>query len=207
MFYRINWHAATHRMLLESGANSPPTAIGGTGMTDLGSFEYDNETEESTGLNGMQGLADNHVVFHHIQDALYKVGVMDVQSVKILIDSPHSISIDTESITVAVGADSAPLNVTVSPTTANHKEVIYTSSDKTKATVNEEGVVHGIAAGNVIITAKLKIDETVTATCNVEVPAEEVATLTPTQITNLKVYQRTTTTGGANGLGLSLIHI
>ena len=169
MFYRINWHAATRRVLLESNASAAPAAIGGEGMTNLGTFEHDNEAEESTGLNGMQGLADNHVVYHHVQDALYKQGIQDMQSVKIYIDRPRSISIGTGTLNVAVGADSAPLAVTVTPAGATDKEVTYTTSDATKATVNDKGVVHGVAAGNAVITATLKSDNTITATRNVTV--------------------------------------
>ena len=169
MFYRMNWHAATRRVLLESGANSAPAAIGGAGMTNLGTFEHDNEAEESTGLNGMQGLADNHVLFHHVQDALYKQGIQDMQSVKIYVDRLRSISIGSGTLTVAVGADSDPLNVTVTPSGATDKEVTYTSSDEAVAMVNEMGVVHGVAAGSAVITAKLKSDDTITATRNVTV--------------------------------------
>lgn len=168
MFYRINWHAATRRVLLESNANAAPAAIGGA-YTNLGTFEHDNEEEESTGLNGMQGLADNHVVYHHVQDVLYKEGIQDMQSVKIYIDRPRSISIGAGTLNVAVGADSAPLAVTATPAGATDKEVTFSSSDETKATVNEQGVVHGVAAGNAVITATLKSDNTITATRNVTV--------------------------------------
>ena len=168
MFYRINWHAATRRVLLESNANAAPAAIGGA-YTNLGTFEHDNEAEKSTGLNGMQGLADNHVLFHHVQDALYKQGVQDMQSVKIYVDRPRSISIGSGTLTVAVGTDSAALSVTVTPAGATNKEVVYTSSDEAVATVNEKGVVHGVAAGSAVITAKLKSDNTITATRNVTV--------------------------------------
>ena len=168
MFYRINWHAATRRVLLGSGANSAPGAIGGA-YTNLGTFEHNNEDEESTGLNGMQGLADNHVLYHHVQDALYKQGVQDMQNVKIYVDRPRSISIGTGTLNVAVGANSAPLNVIPTPSGATDKEVVYTSSDTAKATVNVKGVVHGVAAGNAVITAKLKSDETISATRNVTV--------------------------------------
>ena len=169
MFYRINWHAATHRVLLETGTNSAPAAIGGTGMTNLGTFEHDNDSEKSTGINGMQGLADNHVVFHQVQDVLYKQGVQDMQSVKIFIDHPRSISIGTGTLSVAVGADSAPLTVTTTPAGATDKKVVYTSSNEAVATVNENGVVHGVAAGSAVITATLNSDETITATRNVTV--------------------------------------
>lgn len=172
MFYRINWHAATRRVLLESGANSAPAAIGGAGMTNLGSFKHDNEAEESTGLNGMQGLADNHVLYHQVRDAFYKQGILNMQSIKMYVDRPRSISIGAGALSVAVGADSAPLTVTVTPTTATDKDVIFTSSNTAIATVNEKGVVHGVAAGSAVITAKLKSDETITATRNVTVTAE-----------------------------------
>ncbi len=85
MFYRINWHPPSRRILLESNANAAPAAIGGA-YTNLGAFEHNNEDEESTDLNGMQGLADNHVLYHHVQDVLYKQGVQDMQSVKIYVD-------------------------------------------------------------------------------------------------------------------------
>ena len=169
MFYRINWHAATHRVFLETGANSAPAAIGRAGMSNLGTFEHNNETEESTGLGGMQGFADNHAVFHHVQDMLYKQSVQDMQRIKIFIDHPRSISIGSGTLTVAVGADSAPFSVTVTPSKATNKKVVYTSSDETKATVNEKGVVHGVAAGSVVITARLKSDGTISATRNVTV--------------------------------------
>lgn len=169
MFYRINYHAASKLIRLESGSGSAPAAISGGGYTSLGTFRHDNDAEASTGLNGMQGLADNHVLYHHVQDALYKQGVQDMQSVKIYVDRPRSISIGAGTLNVAVGANSAPLNVTATPSGATDKEVVYTSSNTAKATVNEKGVVHGVAAGNAVITAKLKSDETISATRNVTV--------------------------------------
>ena len=78
MFYRINWHAATRRVLLGTGANVAPAPISGSGMSDLGTFQHDNETEQSTGLNGMQGFADNHVIFHQVQNVLYKQGIQGI---------------------------------------------------------------------------------------------------------------------------------
>lgn len=169
MFYRINWHAATHRVLLETGTSSAPATIGGAGMADLGTFEHNNETEESTGLGGMQGFADNHVLYHQVRDALYKQGVLDMQNVKIFIDRPRLLSIGSGTLTVAVDADSAPLTVTVTPSGATDTEVTFTSSAEAVATVNEEGIVHGVAAGSAVITATLKSDGTITATRNVTV--------------------------------------
>lgn len=171
MYYRINYLAASRTVRLESGSGSAPAAISGGGYQNLGSFRHDNEAEASTGLNGMQGLADNHVAYQHVQDALYKIGVQDMQSIKILIDGTRSISIGTGTLSVAAGVNSAPLAVTPTPSTAGDKDVIYTSSDTSKATVNASGVVHGVAAGSAVITAKLKSNNAIQATRNVTVTA------------------------------------
>ena len=171
MYYRINYHAASKTVRLESGSASAPAAISGGGYTSLGTFRHDNETEVSTLIAGMQGLADNHALYHQVQEALYKVGVQDMAAQTIYVDGTRAISIGTGTLSVAVGADSAALAVTPTPSTAGDKDVTYTSSDVTKATVNASGVVHGVAAGSAVITAKLKTNETITATRNVTVTA------------------------------------
>lgn len=168
MFYRINWHAATRRILLESNANAAPAAIGGA-YTNLGTIEHGPDADDDAGLPGMQEFPENHVIFHHVQDALYKAGVQGMSSIKIYLDRPRSISIGTGTLNVAVGANSAPLAATATPAGATDKEVTYTSSATNRATVNEQGVVHGVSAGSAVITAKLKSDETITATRNVTV--------------------------------------
>lgn len=171
MFYRINWHPSTRRVLLESNANAAPAAIGGA-YTNLGTFEHDNEDEESTGLNGMQGLADNHVLYHHVQDALYKQGIQDMQSIKILIDAPRSIAIDGDPVEVKVGEQSEALTTTATPGTAREKDVTFTSDNPTIATVDPQtGVVTGVKAGTTKIIATLRIDDTKTDDINVTVTA------------------------------------
>lgn len=171
MYYRINYHAASKTVCLESGTGSAPAAISGGGYTSLGTFRHDNEAEVSTLIAGMQGLADNHALYHQVQEALYKVGVQDMAAQTIYVDGTRAISIGTGTLSVAVGADSAALAVTPTPSTAGDKDVTYTSSDVTKATVNASGVVHGVAAGSAVITATLKSNESITATRNVTVTA------------------------------------
>lgn len=169
MYYRINYLASSKLIRLESGSGSAPAAISGGGYTSLGTFRHDNAAEVSTGLAGMQGLADNHVLYQHVQDALYKIGVTDMAAHTILVDGVRSISIGTGTLAVAVGANSAALAVTATPASATDKEVTFTSSNPTKATVNAQGVVHGVAAGSAVITAKLKSNKAITATRNVTV--------------------------------------
>lgn len=81
-----------------------------------------------------------------------------------------SISMNSSVLTLAVGG-SYTLTVSVSPTNATNKTVVWTSSDASKATVNL-GNVSAIASGTTIITAKVGNK---TATCTVTVqPAVEV---------------------------------
>ena len=62
----------------------------------------------------------------------------------------------------------AYLTATVTPDNANNKNVIFSSSDSTIATVNESGEVYAKAIGDCVITAKTE-DGDFKATCNVNV--------------------------------------
>lgn len=78
------------------------------------------------------------------------------------------ITINPTSATVEIGA-SILLSANVVPANA---EVTWTTSDGTKATVSESGVVTGVAAGTATITATITVDETdYTDTCSVTVPS------------------------------------
>ena len=168
MYYRINYLAASKLVRVESGSGAAPAAIGGS-YQNLGTARLDKDAKLSAGLGGMQLREVNHVLFQHVQDALYKIGVQDMAAQTILVDGVRSISIGTGTLSVAAGANSAPLAVTATPASAKDKEVTFTSSNPTKATVNKQGVVHGVAAGSAVITAKLKSNEMITATRNVTV--------------------------------------
>lgn len=171
MYYRINYLAASRRVVVESNANAAPAAISGGGYQNLGTARLDAPAKLSAGLGGMQLREVNHVLYQHVQDALYKIGVQDMAAQTIIVDGTRSITIGTGTLTVAAGANSAPLAVTTTPASATDKEVVYSSSDVTKATVNASGVVHGVAAGSAVITAKLKSNNAIQATRNVTVTA------------------------------------
>ena len=66
----------------------------------------------------------------------------------------ESVSIAKGNYTVEAGATlSAPLTVTVLPADATNKSVIWSSSNESVATVDQNGNVKGVAAGTVTITA------------------------------------------------------
>ena len=64
---------------------------------------------------------------------------------------------------------SQTLQLSVSVTGATNSAVTWSSSDTTKATVDANGVVTGVAAGSVTITATSQEDTSKTATCSVTV--------------------------------------
>ena len=64
---------------------------------------------------------------------------------------------------------SQTLQLSVSVTGATNSAVTWSSSDTTKATVDANGVVTGVAAGNVTITATSQEDTSKTATCSITV--------------------------------------
>ena len=79
-----------------------------------------------------------------------------------------AISLNKTTLSISVGA-SETLVATVLPFNAADRTVTWTSSNTSKATVDENGVVTGKASGSATITATNTTTNTVTATCTVTV--------------------------------------
>jgi uncharacterized repeat protein (TIGR02543 family) len=86
--------------------------------------------------------------------------------------SVTGVSLNKSSTTVIVGGKET-LTATVAPNNATNKNVTWSSSDATKATVSN-GEITAIAAGSAVITVTTA-DGNKTATCNVTVSATAVA--------------------------------
>ena len=82
-----------------------------------------------------------------------------------------SITLDKTSLSLKVD-EIATLKATVLPTNATNKNVVWSSSDNSKATVSN-GVVTALAEGNVTITARSQSNTSITATCSVTIEAKE----------------------------------
>ncbi|WP_338651557.1 Ig-like domain-containing protein [Lysinibacillus sp. Y5S-8] len=112
---------------------------------------------EKTGLTNMQ-----HSVFIYADDKTSKVGIdssvrydldaIDIDGDLTSIDSSESISLDRYSLELLEGSQDK-LTATVTPDTAN---VIWSSSDESIATVDQDGNVTAIREGEAIITVTIE---------------------------------------------------
>ena len=77
-----------------------------------------------------------------------------------------SISLNETNLSLNVADADGALTATVEPQNADYDKIIWSSSDESIATVDETGIIHAVAEGNVTITAQAG-DKT--ATCDVQV--------------------------------------
>lgn len=78
------------------------------------------------------------------------------------------ITLNKETAEIEIGK-TILISATVEPDNATNKNVKWNSSDESIATVNDDGIVTGIKAGNVIITATASDGSGVTKNCSVTV--------------------------------------
>ena len=83
-------------------------------------------------------------------------------------DTVESISMSASELLMVAGS-TEKLTAIVSPVNASNRSVVWSSSDETVATVDENGVVTAVAGGKAVITATADADATISATCAVTV--------------------------------------
>lgn len=109
------------------------------------------------------------------QDKLFYFDAIDIDGELLPYDnenpnpvvSPSSISLNKNTLDLLVGQTDS-LIATVLPADATNKNVIWTSSDNSIASVDTNGVVTGVKVGTAVITATT-VDGGLTATCVVNV--------------------------------------
>jgi len=91
---------------------------------------------------------------------IYEVGLDRIDDIYNRVKIKALTQIEVETITINGGGNTTigvnetmTLTAEISPQTATNKEIKWNSSDNTIATVDENGVVTGVAEGTVIITA------------------------------------------------------
>jgi len=84
------------------------------------------------------------------------------------------VTLSVNTLNLAVGAN-GQLTATVQPSNAANKSVTWTTSDSSIATVTQDGLVKGVAAGTATITVTSTADSNKTATCEVTVTAVAIS--------------------------------
>ena len=85
-----------------------------------------------------------------------------------VVDTVDSVTVSQRSLIMQKG-NTTQLSATVNPVNASNRAVVWTSSDESVATVDENGVVTSVGEGKAQITATSVLDSTKSATCYVEV--------------------------------------
>lgn len=112
--------------------------------------------------------------------SLSKSGVKATCAVTVVKKDIHveSVSVSPENVEIFKG-ESAQLTATVLPANADNKNVTWSSSKSSVASVNADGVVSGVGVGEAVITATT-VDGSKTATCSITVknPPVKVSSVT-----------------------------
>ena len=121
----------------------------------------------------------NEGVITGVKPGIGKVKVSSLDGTDIIaiftiqITSPETVSdisfVDANDFFIIKGEEPLQLKWTVLPVTAVNKEVIFTSSDETVATVDEDGKVTAISSGTVTITATAKDGAGALGICKVKI--------------------------------------
>ena len=169
--YQIAYHKNTKKVVIQLNGDVLPANIGGQSFINIGTFYHESSQDnlgDNPSLPGEGVLAENHVLFHHVRDALYKrsaanasntaaypFNITDMSGITIEIDNiKNNVSIDVTPATrtLTVASPTVQLVTAFTPADSTDKRLTYVSSDPTKATVNATGLVTRVANGSTTIT-------------------------------------------------------
>lgn len=144
--YQVAWNPTTKVATVQTRGDILPG-----GSTKAGEFDH-NEAGDQISPD-----QHSHVLYHHVRDVLYKVGVQDMQRLVIAQDITYtalvSFVLAPGTVTLTVASPTQQLTVTPTPGGANPAIASWVSSDPTKATVSATGLVTRVANGTTTITA------------------------------------------------------
>lgn len=141
--YKVAWNASTKVATILMVGEAIPS-----GSINAGNFDHNDDPDDELGID------ENHVLYHHVRDLLYKQGFTDM-AIATIRGGITSISIrPTEAVTLTAAKPTHQLSIVKVPDFASGSPT-WTSSDPTKATVNASGLVTRVANGTTTITANL----------------------------------------------------
>ena len=129
--YKLAYNATTNKAIILDEADALPA-----GSTSAGTFVH--------GDGDKVGDVPTHALFHHVQDLLGKLGVLDMASVVIDYQSDHTqvlgLILNFTTCVLEVG-DTKQIEATLIPQNATVQDCIYTSQDESKVTVSSTGLI------------------------------------------------------------------
>jgi len=158
--YQIAFKLSTMAVVIQTKGDALPA-----GFNKIGEFTH---ADDEPLLRDLE-FGVNHVLWHHVREALYHTSSVTGLSVPGTLQFPGnitdmgkiSITIDTDYValtaiaitpgtatTLTVAAPTVQLGITKTPTNASNGAVTYVSSDPTKATVSATGLVTRVANGS-----------------------------------------------------------
>lgn len=97
------------------------------------------------------------------------------------------ITLNKTTATIKSASEKVSLSATITPSNAKNKEVIWTSSDNSLATVSQDGVVTGLKDGKVTITATSKSNDKVSAKCTITITGLDKIMVTRITLNNSSI--------------------
>lgn len=146
--FKVAYNAGTKKAIIIDSGDALPA-----GSVNAGTFTHPEVPD---------GQAPTHALFHHVQDLLQKLGVIDMASIQIEYQSDHNevngIILNFTACTLKDG-DTKQIEVTLIPQNATVQDCIYTSEDESKVTVSSTGLIAAQAstlpnAVNIKVTTK-----------------------------------------------------
>ncbi|AZO48084.1 Ig-like domain-containing protein [Mesorhizobium sp. M4B.F.Ca.ET.058.02.1.1] len=101
---------------------------------------------------------ENHVLFHHVQEALYHAGILDMQSVSIVVSGALAAEYLSAAAVTVADPGTVPIVIKYQPANVNaaNADFNFVSANPAVATVSAAGVVTGVANGSTTVTATEK---------------------------------------------------
>lgn len=166
--FQIAWNATTRVATIQAKGDALPAS-----STKIGEFEHANVEAVGAGKPENYKYDENHVLWHHVRDALYLVGEQNMQNVRIDQDVAYVAlaSITRTSAATATIAVAGTYQFTYSsaPGGASNTAVTYSSSNPARATVSPTGLVTGVATGAPATITATSVDGGFTATADITV--------------------------------------
>lgn len=145
--YQVAYSATTKEALIQ-----PYGAATVAGHANIGSFYHDGGGAD---VLGPDTDIDTHVLYHHVRDLLYAQGELNMAIVNITFKHVTAISATPPTVTKAA-AQTQQITTAFTPADASNQDLLYSSSDPTKATVNATGLITAVATGTATITVTSK---------------------------------------------------